>query len=267
MLALLAWPDLAPATAPGESFRDFLRSGELGPEMVVVPAGRFLMGDLLGGGMSGERPVHEVTISQPFAIGKYEITFEDYQRFLGPSAPPRDEGWGRGNRPVINVSWSEAVAYVSWLSAETGQHYRLLSEAEWEYAARAGTTTAFSWGDHAGENLANCASCGSPPWGGKQSAPVGSFPANPWGLFDMHGNVWEWVRDCANENYNGAPSDGSAWEAGDCAERMVRGGAFDFGAKLSRSSYRLSLPPDVSHPFGFRVARDLDTPDESAPGE
>ena len=269
MLASLAWAAVAPAAThlPGESFRDFLRSGGLGPEMVVVPAGRFLMGDLSGDGMSRERPVREVTISQPFAIGKYEITFEDYQRFLGPAAPPGDEGWGRGSRPVINVSWAEAVAYVSWLSAETGQRYRLPSEAEWEYAARAGTTTAFSWGDDGGENFANCASCGSPPWGGNQSAPVGSFPANPWGLFDMHGNVWEWVRDCANEDYNGAPSDGSAWEAGDCAKRVVRGGAFDFGAKISRSSYRFSLPPDISYAFGFRVALALDTPSDLPPGE
>ena len=251
MLAALAWATVAPAAtfSRGEGFRDFLRSGELGPEMVVVPAGRFLMGDLSGDGMSRERPVREVTISRPFAIGKHEITFADYQRFLGPAAPPADEGWGRGNRPVINVSWTEAVAYVSWLSAQTGQHYRLPSEAEWEYAARAGTTTAFSWGDDVGESLANCANCGSPPWGGRQSAPVGSFPANPWGLFDMHGNVWEWVRDCAHENYVGAPSDGSAWEVGDCAKRVVRGGAFDFGATDFPIILPLQLAPGCQPPF------------------
>ena len=270
MLASLVWPIVAAAATPlpGESFRDPLRSGGHGPELIVVPAGQFLMGDLSGDGLNRERPVREVPIGQPFAIGKYEVTFEDYQRFLGSSAPPADEGWGRGNRPVINVSWTEAVEYVSWLSAETGQRYRLPSEAEWEYAARAGTTTAFSWGDEVGENLANCANCGSPPWGGKQSAPVGSFPANPWGLFDMHGNIWEWVRDCANENYDGAPSDGSPWEAGDCAKRMVRGGSFYFGAKISRSSNRFSLPADLSYSlFGFRVTRSLDAPGESLPEE
>ena len=145
------WSSSAATPGPGESFRDPLRSGGHGPEMVIVPAGQFLMGDLSGDGLSRERPVHEVTIGHSFAVGKYETTFEDYQRFLGSSEPPGDEGWGRGNRPVINVSWTEAMAYVSWLSAQTGQHYRLPSEAEWEYAARAGTTTAFSWGDDVGE--------------------------------------------------------------------------------------------------------------------
>lgn len=269
MLASLAWAMVALAATPGvgEGFRDPLRSGGHGPELVVVPAGEFLMGDLSGEGLDRERPVHEVAIGQPFAIGKYEVTFEDYERFLGSAAAPGDEGWGRGSRPVINVSWTDAMEYVSWLSAETGQHYRLPSEAEWEYAARAGSATAFSWGDEVGESLANCANCGS-AWGGRQSAPVGSFPANAWGLHDMHGNIWEWVRDCSNDNYVGAPSDGSAWEAGDCAKRVVRGGSFYFGAKIARSSNRFSLPGNLGYSlFGFRVARSLAAPGESPPEE
>ena len=140
------------------------------------------------------------------------------------------------------------------------------TEAEWEYAARAGTTTAFSWGDDVGEYLANCANCGSPPWGGRRSAPVGSFPANPWGLFDMHGNVWEWVRDCANENYEGAPSDGSAWEAGRTAPNEWSVGApSTLGQGFPAHPIAASLPPDVSHPFGFRVALSVHTPNELPP--
>src|SRR5262249_16038271 len=144
---------------------------------------------------------------------------------------PNDEGWGRGTRPVINVSWFDATAYVKWLSAKTGQQYRLLTEAEWEYAARAGTSTAYFWGNQIGRNQANCEGCGS-RWDNKQIAPVGSFPANAFGLHDMHGNVWQWVEDRYDDNYNDAPADGRTWtSAENCISentRVLRGGSWGY---------------------------------------
>ena len=194
------------------------------PEMVVIPAGSFLMGspDPTGVGFSNAKPLHSVRISS-FEMSKYEVTFEEYDAFTDAIGRERayDAGWGRGRRPVINVSWYDAVAYTQWLSSQTGENYRLPSEAEWEYAARAGSTTRYSWGNSIGRDRANCEDCGS-QWDDKQTAPVGSFSANRWGLHDMHGNVWEWVQDCWHWDYKGAPADGSAWfesEAGDCGTR------------------------------------------------
>ena len=136
-----------------------------------------------------------------------------------------DSGFGRGTKPVINVNWDDAQQYVAWFSKMTGQPYRLLTEAEWEYAARAGTTTAYSWGDEIGKGNANCNGCGS-KWDNRETSPVGSFKPNAFGLYDMHGNVWQWVQDCYHDNYNGAPTDGSAWTSGDCSRRVLRGGAW-----------------------------------------
>src|SRR5262249_17947659 len=136
-----------------------------------------------------------------------------------------DNGWGRGPQPVINVTWDDANRYVSWLSRITGKHYRLLSEAEYEYAARAGTSTAYPWGNDIGKNQANCNGCGS-MWDNKQPAPVGSFASNDFGLYDMVGNVGQWVEDCFHPNYEGAPTNGSAWTTGDCRRRVVRGGSW-----------------------------------------
>ncbi len=184
------------------------------PEMVVIPAGRFLMGCVSGRDCYiDEGPVHEVTVAS-FALSKYEVTFEEYDRFTEATGGARadDRGWGRDRRPVVNVSWEDAQAYVAWLSLETGEPYRLPSEAEWEYAARAGTETAYSWGNEIGDNRANCFNCGS-RWDNGQTAPVGSFGANAWGLHDMHGNVFEWVEDCSHLRYVGAPSDGTAGTA------------------------------------------------------
>ena len=157
-----------------------------------------------------ERPVHTVRVER-FELSKYEVTFEEYDRFTAATGRARadDEGWGRGRCPVINVTWDDAVAYTQWLSQQTGERYRLPSEAEWEYAARAGTSTAYSWGNEIGRNRANCYGCGS-RWDGRQTAPVGSLSPNGWGLHDMHGNVWEWVQDCWNESYRGAPT-GRFW--------------------------------------------------------
>ena len=247
------------ATAPaGTVIRDFLGSGGRGPEMVVIPAGRFRMGCLSNDdACSGdEKPVHDVTIPAPFALSVHEVTFEDYDRFM-PQNEVNDQGWGRGRRPVIDVSWDQAQDYVEWLSLETGATYRLPSEAEWEYAARAGSATKYSWGNEIGANRANCDNdhCGD-QW--KHTAPVGSFPPNGFGLYDMHGNVREWVEDCWNGSYAGAPSDGVAWVSGDCAERVLRGGSWFSDPRDLRAANRYRYPS--GHRFdnvGFRVARTL----------
>ncbi len=165
--------------------------------------------------------------------------------------------WGRDTRPVINVSWTDAREYAAWLSRKTGKQYRLPSEAEWEYAARAGSTTAYSWGPAIGRGNANCNGCGS-QWDDKQTAPVGRFAANRFGLHDMHGNVWEWVEDCRHETYAGAPRDGAAWTtSGDCSFRYVRGGAWLSNPRFARSANRLSLSSgnlSRGSDTGFRVA-------------
>ena len=242
------------------------------PEMVVIPSGSFKMGCVSGIDCNdNEKPVHEVKIDS-FAMSKYEVTFEEYDAFADARDFGRvdDEGWGRGRRPVINVWWSEAVAYTHWLSDQTGETYRLPTEAEWEYAARAGTETAYSWGDNIGYNRAHCHLCGSRYAG---TAPVGSFSANKWGLHDMHGNVREWVRDCWNDNYEGAPTDGSAWMFGDCSQmHLFRGGSWSDYPSFLRSARRgrntattsiwygpiesKSVIPHNSS-TGFRVVRDL----------
>ena len=247
----------APARQAGESFSDALSSGAQGPEMVVIPAGRFRMGCVSGQDCRDfEQPVHDVTIPRAFAVSKYEVTFEDYDRFTYPNRVD-DNGWGRGARPVINVSWDDAQEYVGWLSGQTGQSYRLLSGSEWEYVARAGTSTAYSWGNAIGSNRANCVGCGS-QWDGSQTAPAGSFSANAYGVHDMHGNVFEWVEDCWNFSYAGAPSDGSAWRSGDCSVRVLRGGSWLSYPGLLRSAVRGWLTTgnrDLND--GFRVARTL----------
>ena len=218
-------PPAADRQVPGTVFRDCATC----PELVVVPAGRFRMGCVSGRDCEdNEHPVHEVELTS-FALGVYEVTFEDYDRFVQATGHrrPGDGGWGRGGRPVIDVSWEDAEAYVAWLSRETGESYRLPSESEWEYAARAGTTTRYSWGQDIGRNRANCRSCGS-RWDADRTAPAGSFAANGWGLHDMHGNVYEWVADCWHENYARAPRDGTAWTSGgNCGRRVLRGGSWN----------------------------------------
>jgi len=227
--------------------------------MIVVPSGRFTMGSpKREGGSNYERPMRRVRIDYRFAVGVYEVTFDEWYTCIDAggcgSYVPDDEGWGRGNRPVINVSWDDAQSYVSWLSARTGKTYRLLSESEWEYVARAGTETAYSWGDSIGANRANCSDCGS-QWDGKMTAPVGSFAANAWGVHDMHGNVEEWVQDYWKASYEGAPTDGSAWmsEDEDC---RTRGGSWSSGPRSLRSAYRDFFSTDFRNQgIGFRVAR------------
>jgi formylglycine-generating enzyme required for sulfatase activity len=227
------------ALQPGQSFYECADC----PWMVVVPAGEFMMGSPKEeeGHQSNEEPQHKVSIRQRFAFSRFEVTFEEWDACVtlgGCAYQPSDQGWGRGTRPVINVNWVDAHQFVAWLSTRTGKSYRLLSEAEWEYAARAGSDKSYSWGDEIGRNNANCNGCGS-QWDNKQTAPVGSFALNKFGLHDMHGNVWEWVEDCWHPNYQGAPNDGSAWTArGNCEIRVVRGGSWSANPQSLRAADR-----------------------------
>ena len=226
-----------------------------------IPAGSFRMGDIQGGGDSDERPVHRVRI-KAFLLGKTEVTFAQWDACVaagGCRRKPDDEGWGRGNRPVINVSWEDITEqFIPWLNKTTGKRYRLPTEAEWEYSARSGSETKYSWGNSIGRNKANCDGCGS-RWDDSKTAPVASFAANGFGLYDMHGNVWEWTQDCGNDSYRGAPNDGTAWLSGDCSERVLRGGSWDNGPNGLRSANRGRNYADYRYFIsGFRLARTLD---------
>jgi formylglycine-generating enzyme required for sulfatase activity len=229
------------------------------PEMVHIPAGSFLMGSAESetGREFDEGPQHRLQMPA-FAIGKYAVTFAEWDVCVatGGCSKKPDDLWGRGRQPVIQVNWNDAQQYVRWLSTKTGHRYRLPSEAEWEYAARAGTTTAYYWGDDIGRGHADCSGCGS-QWDRKQTALVGSFDPNPWGLYDMLGNVEQMTQDCLHDNYNGAPTDGSAWATGgDCTRRVARGGYWNFSTSQIRAAFRSSNPVDTAHTTtGFRVAR------------
>ena len=247
------------ALNPGiAEFADILSNDDAAPTMVLLESGQFRMGCLAGAGCrDNEGPVRTVNLPAPFALSKFEVTFNDYDRFTEATGHPRarnPRGWQRGDWPVVNVSWQDATAYVEWLTAETGRTYYLPSEAQWEYAARAGTETAYSWGDAVGNDLANCNGCGSLS---DNVSPIaaGSFNANAWGLHDMHGNVWEWVQDCQLADYRDAPSDAAARESGNCKRRMLRGGSYSNSPSLIRVSIREwdDVSVRVSE-VGFRVA-------------
>jgi formylglycine-generating enzyme required for sulfatase activity len=235
------------------------------PQMVMIPAGEFTMGSPPA--EQGAETQHRVTIAAPFAVSKFEITFDEWDACVAGGGcggyRPADEGWGRGNRPVMNTSWGDAKAYVAWLSRKTGQPYRLLSEAEWEYAARAGTTTMFSHGETISPTAANYdgSTDGSGPSDvNRQSTlPVGSFSANAFGLYDMNGNVSEWVEDCWHDDYAaGAPTDGSAWLEGNCNGRVVRGGSWEDSQTELRSAARTGGDKeDRFYTDGLRIARSL----------
>jgi len=236
------------------------------PQMVVLPAGSFIMGSPATepGHQPSEQPQHQVAIAKPFAVSKFELTFNEWDTCVDYGDCPQgisDSGWGRGRQPVINVTWGDAQRYVTWLSKMTGRPYRLLTEAEYEYAARAGSATAYPWGDDIGQDNANCRDCGS-RWDNTQTAPVGSFAANRFGLFDMVGNVWEWVEDCPNENYLDGPVDGSSWiEGGDCKNRIVRGGSWQNTPDHLRSAARLGTSIGFrDNLLGFRIGRTLNAP-------
>ena len=233
-------------------------------EMVSIPGGTFRMGDLSGNGYRDERPVRSVTL-RPFKLGKYEVTFAQWDACVADGGClsggedyglAADDFAGRGHRPVGYISWNDAQTFIEWLNDRTDGNFRLPTEAEWEYAARAGSTTEYSWGDNIGSNRANCIGCGS-EWDGGSPVPVGYFPANAWGLHDMHGNVEEWTEDCWHEDYTGAPSDGSAWISGHCFVRMVRGGGTDNTPRALRSAFRnVYFRWERWYSIGFRLAQD-----------
>lgn len=231
------------------------------PEMVVLPSSTFRMGSPNGerGRMANEGPLHAVSV-RSFAIGKYEVTFDEWNACVkarGCEHKPKDEGWGRKNRPVIGVSWSDAQQYAVWLTEKTGKEYRLPTESEWEYAARAGSSSSYPWGKHVSRNKANCNMCGS-RYDRKKTAPVGKFKPNAFGLHDMVGNVWEWLEDCWNETYAGAPNNGEPWMEGQCSSRVLRGGSWRDPAKSVRSATRLRyFIGSRFNFFGFRVARSV----------
>ena len=275
---------------PGDTFRDCPDC----PEMVVVPAGSFRMGDLQGGGDDDERPVHTVTIARPFAVGKYEVTRGEFAAFVEATGHHtgvscwvdagggewkdlaghgwRDPRFSQTDRdPVVCVSWDEAKAYAAWISRKTGKRYRLPSESEWEYAARAGTSAALYWGSDPDRacGYANVADRSAKDqysgWmihdcrdGHVNTSPVGSYEANAFGLHDTLGNVWEWVEDCWNGSYAGAPSDGGAWTSGECSRRVLRGGSWNGRPRYVRSALRIR---DTTRRWydidGFRIARTL----------
>jgi serine/threonine-protein kinase len=253
------------ARRPGRLFRDC----EGCPEMVIVPAGSFTMGspDAEASRHGNEGPQRRVAFAQPFAVGKFEVTFDEWEmcvREKGCAHNPGYTAWGRGKRPVIDISWTDAKQYAAWLGRKSGKPYRLLSEAEWEYVARAGTTTPFSFGGSISPQQANydaAVSYAGSPTGAKQgkTVPVGSYAANRFGLHDVHGNVWEWVEDCWNTSHAGAPADGSARASGNCAQRVVKGGSWDSEPQTLRSALRYyQLSTIRQNTLGFRVARALD---------
>ena len=255
----------AEAAAEAERLAEFRRPGRVFrdcdgcPEMVVIPAGEFRMGSSAAeeGRSDNEGPQHRVTL-RSFALGVTEVTFDEWDACVrgggcGGNRRPDDEGWGRGARPVINVNWEDAQAYVSWLSGATGAAYRLPSESEWEYAARAGTTTPFHTGATISTDQANY-------HGNGETTPVGTFAPNAFGLYDVLGNVSEWVEDCWHDSYRGAPNDGPAWAVGgDCGRRVLRGGSWGDMPMDLRSAERSRLTSELrSRAVGYRVARTLD---------
>jgi formylglycine-generating enzyme required for sulfatase activity len=233
------------------------------PEMVVVPTGTFIMGSPISepGRRENEGPQQKITIriGGRFAVSKFQVTFSEWDACAADGACPvvADDGFGRGNRPVINVSWDDARQYAAWLSRKTTRRYRLLTEAEFEYAARAGTSTAYPWGATIGEGNANCEGCGN-HLARAETMPVGSFKPNGFGLFDMQGNVFQWVEDCYVDTLEGMPPDGAARLSGDCSHRVARGGSWASTPDFLRSASRVGIP--TAYHFtnvGFRVGTTL----------
>jgi formylglycine-generating enzyme required for sulfatase activity len=267
--------------------REF-RDCEQCPLMVELPPGRFVMGspdseeEAAGNGkrpehtILAEKPQVEVEIEYPLAVGKFEVTFAEWDHCVdqgGCSYRPDDMGWGRGDRPVINLSRPDVQQYLDWLSRHTGQEYRLPSEAEWEYAARGGTSTARHWGDVLGTGNAVCDGCGS-QWDKRSTAPVGSFAPNRFGLHDMLGNAREWIADCWHPTHEGHPGTGAAriesspsWKDGVCERPANRGaswGSFGWAIRAAgRNSWRPGPWSDRESNYGFRVVRTVSVPDET----
>jgi formylglycine-generating enzyme required for sulfatase activity len=247
----------------GWHFRDRISKVGKGPVMVIIPGGRFMMGSPENEvGRRNDERQHEVEVGS-FAIGQYAVTFEEYDRFALATgrAKPQDHGWGRGQHPVINVTWQDVVAYAEWLSEQTGEQYRLPTEAEWEYACRAGTTTPFHFGETISTDLANYNGKHTYGYGKKgvyrkRTVEVGQFPANAWGLYDMHGNVWEWTASVYDEQYGGAELQVSAASA--AGSRGVRGGSWgNYRQDLRSASRGRNWPDGADDSQGFRLARAL----------
>jgi len=237
---------------PGQIFSDKLLEGGKGPEMVVIPDGKFRTGDIHRHS-DGEHHLHHVSVSS-IAIGRSEVTFAEYDRFAVATSreKPSDEGWGRGKRPVINVSWFDAIAYTEWLSQQTGKQYRLPKEAEWEYAARAGTETKYWWGNKIGFNQANCDGCGS-QWDNKKTAPIGSFNSNYFNLYDTLGNVYEWTCSEYENEYNGKEQQCSD-KQNTSSFRVIRGGSWYSLPAYVRAAARFgNRPKNQDITIGFRV--------------
>jgi formylglycine-generating enzyme required for sulfatase activity len=274
-------PEAELALRPADAFAECAAVSRACPQMVVVPSGAFTMGSPDVEGYLDEHPLHEVSIAAPFAVGRFELTWDEWEACVAmrgcDGRPTSDSsGFGKEGRPVINVSWDQAQDYVAWLSRMTGKEYRLLTEAEWEYAARgvlsvdaphptnpwdpADLCLHANLADRSFRNAGYAGDIADCDDGYATTAPVGSYPANAFGLHDMHGNVWEWVEDCYHPGYDGAPDDGSAWiEGNDCSRRMVRGGSCY--NSILRSAARIRLITDYRlYDVGFRVARTLATP-------
>ena len=249
---------------------DMFKECPVCPEMIVVPSGEFTMGAPESEPYSedNERPLHKVTIAKSFTVGRFAVTFEEWDACIAEHGcrnyRPLDR-WGRGRQPVINLWWDDAKAYAKWLSDKTGKSYRLLSESEREYVTRAGTTTPFWWGSSISTDQANYDGAITAPQFGnstmaefrRKTVPVDTFIPNPWGLYQVHGNVYEWVEDCWHSNYEGAPTDGSSWTILNCDRHIVRGGAWNFAPWQLRSGARGVVASAVRLlPVGVRVARD-----------
>lgn len=229
------------------------------PEMVVLKPGSFIMGD--DHGDRSERPAHRVTIEKPYAIGRYEVTFAQWNACVAANAcKALAEISASGltdKSPARDLSWNDARRYVHWLSTLTGQHYRLPTEAEWEYAARAGTRSRYWWGEKMEPGKANCKGCGG-DWNEEVPVNVDALPPNPFGIYGMNGGVWEWVEDCWHRSYDGAPTDGSAWTSSDCRENVIRGGSWRNDSTYAHSTSRFTYDTDVRFiANGFRVAKTL----------
>ncbi|EDN69562.1 Protein of unknown function DUF323 [Beggiatoa sp. PS] len=266
--------------APGDVFRDHLTEGSLGPKMVWIPAGRFRMGDIQGIGSDNEKPVHFVSVKR-FAMGKNGVTVGEFRQFVKATGYQTEAEQENGcyiwegndwkkhkhanwrnpyfsqndDHPVVCISWNDAMVYVNWLSQQTGKNYRLPSEAEWEYAARAGTETQYWWGNHWDKTKANCSVKED---GFKYTAPVNAFKSNAFGLDDMLGNVWEWMADPWHENYQNAPTDSRVWNFGPKKNkyRVLRGGAWPYAPNFCRTANRdWGNQTYRFYTFGFRVAR------------
>jgi formylglycine-generating enzyme required for sulfatase activity len=243
-----------PVVAHGsESVRDC----ENCPEMVILQPGSFTMGD--NHGDRSERPAHRVTISRPYAIGKYEVTLAQWNACVQAEAckAVTSTTGSPDKSPTRDISWADTQRFVRWLSKQTGQNYRLPTEAEWEYAARAGTSSRYWWGEKMRAGMANCKGCGG-DWSNDAPVNVDALPPNPFGLYGMNGGVWEWVEDCWHKDYDGAPTDGSAWTSSDCRENVIRGGSWRNDSTYAHSSSRFTYDSAVRYILnGFRVAKSL----------